>query len=272
LKNQYAEILHIGILGAMQEEIGNTINNLYNIEKKRYGDLTIVSGEIKIDKITKKKLFLSIAWSGWGKVSSARASTRLIGHKYKRTNIDFLLFTGVAGSVDSHVRQWDIIIADSLIQHDLDARPIFERFHIPVFNKDELSPKKEWLEWIFKTLNKNFESKKLKFFKNLYKGQIGTGDQFISNKKEILELKKNLPNLKAVEMEGGSVAQVAMQEGIPWVVIRVISDSADESASTDFSTFLKIYNKVSSNLIEVIAENYLKSPKFFNENNSIRIN
>ena len=263
MKNQYAEILHIGILGAMQEEIGNTINNLNNIEKKRYGDLTIVSGEIKIDKITKKKLFVSIAWSGWGKVSAARASTRLIGHKYKKTNIDFLLFTGVAGSVDDGLKQWDIIIADSLIQHDLDARPIFDRFHIPVFNKDELSPEREWLEWIYNTIKNNLETNNLKFFKKLYKGQIGTGDKFISNKKDILELKKILPYLKAVEMEGGSVAQVAMQEGIPWVVLRVISDSSDESASTDFNSFLGIYNNVSSNIIKVIAENYLKSPKFY---------
>ena len=51
------KVLHIGILGAMQEEIGNTINFLHNTAKTEYGDLTIFSGEIKIDKNPIKKIF-----------------------------------------------------------------------------------------------------------------------------------------------------------------------------------------------------------------------
>ncbi len=246
----------------MQEEIGNSINLLHETEKTKYGDLTIFSGEVKANKIQNKKIFLSIAWSGWGKVSSARASTRLISHKYKETNIDFLIFTGVAGAVDNNINQWDIIIPETLIQYDLDARPLFKRFFIPVFNEDKLSPNKIWYRWVFDSIKNNLIKNNLKHFKNLHSGLVGTGDKFISNKKQIIELKKNLPELIAVEMEGCSVAQVAEQEGIPWIIIRVISDSADESAEQDFNYFLGIYNKISSSLIKVIIENFSKSPKF----------
>ena len=126
----------------MQEEIGNTINFLHNTVKREYGDLIIFSGEIKIDKNPIKKIFLSIAWSGWGKVSAARAATRLISTQYKSHNIDLLLFTGVAGSLSSELEQWDIIIPDKVIQYDLDARPIFKRFYIPNLNIDKLYPEK----------------------------------------------------------------------------------------------------------------------------------
>ena len=246
----------------MQEEIGNTINFLHNTAKTEYGDLTIFSGEIKIDKNQSKKIFLSVAWSGWGKVSAARAATRLIATEYKSYNVDFLLFTGVAGSLSSELKQWDIIIPNEVIQHDLDARPIFKRFYIPNLNIDKLSPKKEWYDWIFKSISKNLNSKELSNFRNVHKGLIGTGDKFLSDKDEVNKLKSLLPELKGVEMEGAAVAQVAHQENIPWAIIRVISDSADDSAADEFSNFVLNYSKSSWNLIYFVLANYLGCPKF----------
>ena len=68
-------------------------------------------------------------------------------------------------------------------------------------------------------------------FGNLHKGLIATGDMFISNKKKINQLSKEISHLSAVEMEGAAFAQVAFQENIPWCIIRVISDQADEDAA-----------------------------------------
>lgn len=262
MKFPFKKTLHIGILGAMPEEVGNLVGFLNNIEKIEHGDLKIFSGEIKIDKNVIYKVYLSVAWSGWGKVSAARAATRLIGHKHKSSPLDLLLFTGVAGSVCEKINQWDIVMANNVVQYDLDARPIFKRFFIPALNKDELTPNKSWFDWIFETIKTNLNNNNLDHFKNLHSGQIGTGDKFISDKDEVLGLKKLLPNLKAVEMEGCSVAQVAYQEGVPWIILRVISDSANESAPKDFNAFLKIYNEISPILIKIILENFLKSPKF----------
>ena len=61
-------------------------------------------------------------------------------------------------------------------------------------------------------------------------------------------------------MEGAAVAQVAAQEKVPWLIVRVISDEADNSASQTFSEFLKDYEKYSWNLIEVLLKNYKKAP------------
>ena len=66
-----------------------------------------------------------------GKVSAARATTRLLSVKYNKVPIDLMIFTGVAGAVNNKLKQWDIVIADSLIQHDMDARPIYDKFVIP---------------------------------------------------------------------------------------------------------------------------------------------
>ena len=93
---------HIGILCAMPEEIGSTLNNLKNIETKTYGDLKIYSGDWIFSNTSSKSLniHLSIAWSGWGKVSAARAATRLISHNFKENKIDAIFFTGVAGAIN----------------------------------------------------------------------------------------------------------------------------------------------------------------------------
>ena len=91
----------------MPEEIGSTLNNLENIETKIYGDLKIYSGDWRFSNSSSKSLniHLSIAWSGWGKVSTARAATRMIGHHFKELKIDVIFFTGVAGAINSKLKQ-----------------------------------------------------------------------------------------------------------------------------------------------------------------------
>ena len=100
----------------------------------------------------------------------------------------------------------------------------------------------------------------MKNFGNIYEGLIATGDKFISNKNDIGNISKEMEDLFAVEMEGASVAQVAKQEKIPFQIIRVISDEANESSSEDFSKFLIKYNNHSAKLISALIENIESSP------------
>ena len=100
-----------------------------------------------------------------------------------------------------------------------------------------------------------------KKFGNIKKGLIATGDKFISDEKVINELQNEIPNLDAIEMEGGAVAQVAEQEGVPWVIIRVISDSADSDSEMDFDRFLKDYVSSSWELIDCFLQDIPKIPK-----------
>ena len=243
---------HIGILSAMHQEVGNALENLQNIKEHEFGDLKIFSGEWK----SNKEISLSIAWSGWGKVSAARASTRIIDVEYKGSKTDCLLFTGVAGAADLKLNQWDVIVADKIIQHDLDARPLFKRHFIPALNKDILFPSRDLTETIFMALKENFQNELIAFGK-VFKGKIATGDTFISSIEDLTKIKNRIQNLLAVEMEGAAVAQVAEQEGIPYAILRVISDSADENANQKFEDFLFDYENNSWKLLERVLHKFL---------------
>ena len=252
--------LHIGILCAMPEEIGSTTKNLKNLSEKSFGDLTIFSGELFFDESDKFPLLISVAWSGWGKVSSARAATRLITSTYQNKFINLLLFTGVAGSAISEINQWDIVIPTELVQHDMDARPLFKRYVIPALEKTKINPMQDWVNWATKVLKESISRNEIKPFLNVFNGLIATGDKFIADKNIIDNLSKDLPDLCAVEMEGAAVAQVAYQERVPFLIVRVISDGADNSADQTFTDFLKSYERFSWDLIYALLKRYKDAP------------
>ena len=243
--------INIGILGAMPEEIGETIKNLKNIRQEKHGDLTIYRANWSNINPDQYSIALTIAWSGWGKVSAARAATRLIAIN-KEEKLDLIIFTGVAGGIKNTLKQWDIVIPNEVVQHDFDAQPIFKKYFIPALGIDKIIASKKFNKWVSQILSKNLSAKELKKFGKIDNGLIATGDSFISDKNTIKELKKNLPNISAVEMEGAAVAQVAEQEKINWLIIRVISDNADESAEENFKDFLKEYSSLSWFIIKAI--------------------
>ena len=241
----------------MPEEIGSTIDNLENVTLTEYGDLKIYNGKLKKKVLNYESVYITLAWSGWGKVSAARAITRIIAGKNK---IDLIVFTGVAGAANKSLNQWDIVIANEVIQHDMDARPIFEKFVLPPLNKAKLESNNFFKNWIYSSLTKGIKNGNLTRFGNIRKGLIATGDSFISEESVIKSLKNELPNLEAIEMEGGAVAQVAEQEGIPWVIVRVISDGADSNSEMDFEQFLEDYVLSSWKLLDSILEDIPKMP------------
>ena len=140
------------------------------------------------------------------------------------------------------------------MQHDMDARPLFEKFVVPSIKEKEIYADKTLLEIFHKSLKQINKIEYLYNFGNIYRGLIATGDMFISDKKKLSKLKKEIPSLLAVEMEGAAVAQVAYQENIPWIIIRTISDEADDNAENDFNDFLQKYKTLSWALIRYILE------------------
>ncbi len=252
---------HIGLLSAMPEEVGSIIDCLTSLNSFKFGDIEIFSGELVFNSV--KKIKITTAWSGWGKVSASRATTRLLSINFGKNPIDLLIFTGVAGGIDLKLRQWDVVIADSIIQYDMDARPLFKRYVIPSIGSEKVFPSKFLIEEIYKLLKKNINKERFNMFGSIHKGLIATGDTFIAESSKINKLAEEIPGLLAVEMEGAAFAQVAHQENVPWVVIRVISDSADDNAHSEFSEFLEKYKLKSFDLIKQILEHIadLKSKK-----------
>ena len=252
--------MHIGLLCAMPEEIGATIENLHNVSNTSFGDLQIISGEWYLSVSNHPSVYISVAWSGWGKVSAARAATRLIASSFYGKSIDVLFFTGVAGSAKSELSQWDVVIPSELIQHDMDARPLFQKYVIPALRREKIQSNKQWVDWACSTIREAITNDLLDNFGKVETGLIATGDIFIDEKSLLDNLSRDLPGLSAVEMEGAAVAQVACQERVPWLIIRVISDSADDLAAQTFQDFLKEYKRCSWSLIETLLKNHVKAP------------
>ena len=113
MKLKKNQVLHIGLLAAMPEELGNILGSLIEIRHLNYGDFDLYSGKLKLKN--NNFILITTAWSGWGKVSAARAATRIIATKYNDMQIDFLLFSGVAGAVSQELQQWDIIISWDIV-------------------------------------------------------------------------------------------------------------------------------------------------------------
>ena len=252
--------LHIGLLSAMPEEIGSDLTHLETVDERCHGDFTLHrcrwNGPNGAPPIQ-----LSLAWSGWGKVCAARAATRLLASTPAEEPLDLLLFTGVAGAANPDLRQWDVLLASGVIQHDMDASPLFPRFTLPPLNRDRLQPDAAWAQWAQTALEQSYRNGSLDGFGAPRRGLIGTGDQFINDAAVLNQLRTDIPDLQAVEMEGAAVAQVAEQEGVPWLVLRVISDSADGEAADSFSDFVQRYDHSAWRLVDALLNAQSAAPR-----------
>ena len=162
---------------------------------------------------------------------------------------------------DLALSQWDVVLADAVVQHDMDARPLYPRFTLPALNQDRLQPQPAWFNWANTALLEAHNAGDLKGFARPSSGLIATGDRFIGDPAVLQKLRDALPDLQAVEMEGAAVAQVAEQEGVPWLVLRVISDGADETAAQSFEDFVKRYAKKAWQLIEALLRRCSEAPQ-----------
>ncbi|MDQ0471976.1 5'-methylthioadenosine/adenosylhomocysteine nucleosidase [Labrys wisconsinensis] len=196
-----------------------------------------------------------------GKVAAATTATALI-HRF---DVGAILFTGVAGGAGQHVRVGDIVLGETLLQHDLDASPIFPRWEVPLsglsrFATDPaLSERLEqavagFLAEDFLRLPETSRARLGLTRPALHKGLIVSGDRFVNGHAAVAQLRADLPDALAIEMEGAAVAQVCHDYGVPCAVIRTISDAADDSAHIDFPVFL---SEVASHYSYAIVRRFL---------------
>ena len=165
--------------------------------------------------------------SGIGKVAAA-ATTALLLERFE--SIDAVLFTGVAGGLGPDVRVGDVVIARELLQHDLDASPLFPRYEVPLTGRSRFAADAAWSD--------RFVQAARSLGLRVHEGLVVSGDRFVATAAESRELVSRLPDALAVEMEGAAVAQVCADFGKPFAVLRTISDRADDSAHVDFLSFV----------------------------------
>lgn len=247
----------VGIMGAMPEEIEGIKALLANTDSAIIGKRRYVSGTLNGVKAV-------LVFSRWGKVAASATAATLINV----FNVTELIFTGVAGAVHTNVAIGDIVIGKRLIQHDIDARPIMQRFEIPLLGKTYIDTDANSISLALSTITTLLESnvlyqnvgeKTLSEFgiskPSVHVGDIASGDKFFATNADKQNLTEGLPETFCVEMEGAAVAQVCYEYSIPFTVIRVISDAADDASPIDFPVFIE---NVSSKYIACIVKELIK--------------
>lgn len=246
-------------MGAMPEEIDSITELLTDKRVVEMGMRTYTIGKLNgIDAV--------VVFSRWGKVAAAITVSTLI-LEFKITE---LIFTGVAGAIDPSLKIGDIVLAKRLVQHDMDARPIMNQFEIPLLGGIFFEPGAPQLERASNAINYLLENKHLHAAvaqseldqfgiaaPRLLVGDVASGDKFFSSTRDKEALSEILPSVLCVEMEGAAVAQVCFEYGVPYTVIRTISDAADDQSHIDFLAFIKsVSSKYSQEIIRNIFASY----------------
>lgn len=250
---------NIGVISALpqeQESFLQNVNDQKNVSKN------VIKGAVGTHTV-----FATL--SGVGKVNAASVAQELIS-KYQ---VDIILFSGVAGGINKQINIGDIVIAASAFQHDYGYLGHQFQIHAPgtvpeigLGTGDETIYFNLGQNWDQQLLNKiigklsscaaslipvevdsNKHSPAI-----ILNGVIATGDQFVANESK----KESLRKLKAdvVEMEGAAVAQVAIRNNIPLLIVRSVSDKAGEKASIDFKTFFSTVANNNAIILQTVID------------------
>lgn len=244
-------------MGAIPQEINGVVNLLTNKQEHKIGRRSYFTGELNNQKVV-------VVFSRVGKVAASATVTTLI----LEFKVSELIFTGVAGGIHADVKIGDIVLGQSLIQHDMNTQPLFPAYEIPMLGKAYFEADSSQLEVATTAILEILEEQHLhnvisekdldKFNihqPQLHVGLIGSGDLFFSTNSQKEKLQQNLPEILCVEMEGAAVAQVCYEFDIPFIIIRTISDDADDHSTLDFNSFIeKISNVYSIEIIKNIIK------------------
>jgi adenosylhomocysteine nucleosidase len=227
----------IGIMSAMPQEADSFHNAMTEKSTVSVGNKTFIQGKFEGIPVV-------FCLAGIGKVSAATTATLLT----EKFGVEKIIFTGVAGGGDAtHIG--DIVIGSSYLQHDLDLRPIYPQFYIYSLDKQLLHADLTLISDM-KESARRFLQTGIRFphlgvtNPQVHEGIIVSGDRFIGSsgglEHVVEQTKEILPSgFHAIEMEGAAVAQVCLELNVPFVVLRAISDKANEKASVDFLTFIE---------------------------------
>lgn len=232
--------IKLGIISAMREEQAGLIDHMQERQHVTHGLREYVQGRLwDTDCVC--------VLSRIGKVAAAATAAMLI----ERFGVTHIVFTGVAGAGHADVKVGDIVVARHLIQHDIDASPLFPRHEVPLsglsrfpvdhaLNERLMQAVAAFLAADFHHVVQEADRERFRLHRpQVHHGLIASGDQFINSHARLQGLQQELPDLLAVEMEGAAVAQVCVEFGVPFAVVRAISDSANDDAPVNFMQFIE---------------------------------
>nr|WP_230973738.1 5'-methylthioadenosine/adenosylhomocysteine nucleosidase [Anaerostipes faecalis] len=212
----------IGIIGAMEEEVSLLIDEMEDKESSFQAGMTFYKGILKKKEVV-------VVQSGIGKVNMA-ICTQILIDKFQVTH---LINTGVAGGLFKDIEVGDIVISSDAIQHDMDATAfgyelgMIPRMEVSIFEADQQLV--ELAQETCREVNPEIQC---------FVGRVVSGDQFISDNEKKHQLIECFDGYCA-EMEGAAMAQAAYLNKIPFIILRAISDKADQEATGSYEEFEK---------------------------------
>ena len=223
----------IGIIGAMEEEVAALKESMVIEEVKEIASMNFCKGKMDGKDVV-------VVRSGIGKVNAGICAQLLI----TVFGVDKVINTGIAGSLDAKIDIGDMVISTDALHHDMDAVAFgYPRGEVPRMETLSFEADPELVK-IAKEVNEEVNP-----MIHTFTGRVVTGDQFVSSKEVKEEIKKYFDPM-CTEMEGAAIAQAAYLNKVPYVIIRAISDKADNSATMDYPTFEKQAISHSVNLVK----------------------
>ncbi|MEE0885598.1 MAG: 5'-methylthioadenosine/adenosylhomocysteine nucleosidase [Treponema sp.] len=213
----------IGIIGAMDVEINIFCEEMEkngSLKKTECGNLVFNEGNLCGKNVVVVK-------SGIGKVNAALCAQRLI----LQFGVEKIINTGIAGAIQENLHIHDMVVSTDAVYHDMDATAFgYEPTEIPQMHTSAFDADEKMIAAAEKAFAQSESAKKYK----LIRGRIASGDQFISyaEQKEHIE---EICSPACVEMEGAAIAHACFLNQVPFVILRCISDNADDSYEVTYS-------------------------------------
>ena len=212
----------IGIIGAMDEEVAMLKEKLTEVQVETKAAMDFYKGKLEGKDVV-------VVRSGIGKVNAAMCA-QILADVY---HADHVINTGIAGSLKAEINIGDIVLSTDVLHHDMDATGFgYDLGQIPqmnVFSFEADERMRTIAKEVCEAVNPEIQ---------VFEGRVVSGDQFISSREVKDRIKSNCDGY-CTEMEGAAIAQTAYLNRIPFVIIRAISDKADDSATMDYPTFEK---------------------------------
>lgn len=210
----------LGIIGAMEEEVAGLKENMTVARTLQRASMEFLEGSLAGKPVV-------VVRCGIGKVNAA-ICTQILADEF---HVDAIVNTGIAGSLKNEINIGDIVLSEDTLQHDMDATGfgyeygVIPRMETSVFKGDERLL--ALAEECCKQVNPDI---------GVFAGRVVSGDQFISDKGKKDWILEHFHGY-CTEMEGAAIAQTAYLNQIPFLIIRAISDKADNSAQMDYNEF-----------------------------------
>lgn len=224
----------IGIIGAMQPEIDILKKDMSIKDTTKIAGIEYYSGELYGKNVV-------LVESGIGKVNASIVTTLLI----QQFNATLVINTGVAGSLSNKLDITDIVVGNSMVHHDVDATNFgYDYGQVPGMPL-HYEADKNAVSIAVKALEEYGDV-------NFHKGLIVSGDSFVDDDKRKSFILSEFSDALAVDMESAPIAQVCHRLEVPCLIMRSMSDKADNSADMNYEEFLLKACIHSSNTVKLV--------------------